>query len=566
MEKAIRNWLPLCVIATAAVVAITTSTDFSQDLGRHLKLGELILSTGVIPAVNLFSYTNTDFPFANHHWLAEVLFYLSTSVFGVMSLAILKVVTSTASIALALKSAKAKAGLTVSCFVALLYLPLLLERLDIRPELFGYVYFSSIAHLLFFQKNEKLRYAVVPIMALWINTHISFVFGIFLFAVYILSNLRFLKGNAMLLASTLLAMIFNPHGIGGITYPFRIFGNYGYTIVENQNIFFLNSFSLNPFIRYFFILSPIAFISILILVARRNYALSFILLVFFLLPVWQIRHLPFFVLAAIPCIAVALQEVVGEIIIHLKGSMLKQVGIASVCLLFIGLVLASFSSLPYLVFDRQKTFGLGFEEPQKEAAQFVLRHRLQGNIFNNFDIGGYAIYRLYPTYKVYIDNRPEAYPSTFIQEEYIKLQEDESLRKRVFAKRKIHTVFFSHTDMTPWGSAFIQSILKDPNWKMVYLNESVIILSDKTDLPDIRNDRAYLQKLIDKQTSHIALLGLSSLYFTLSQPELAGQVLTEARKTNPLSCALIRDQVSRTANTPYFYQAQALRSKSWWCY
>ena len=57
------------------------------------ELEELKSKTHAIPSINLFSYTFPSFPFINHHWLSEVIFYLSFALHP-YSLIILKVLLS----------------------------------------------------------------------------------------------------------------------------------------------------------------------------------------------------------------------------------------------------------------------------------------------------------------------------------------------------------------------------------------------------------------------------------------------------------------------------------------
>src|ERR1700733_10526888 len=64
---------------------------FGQDLGMHLKLGEIIWQTQIVPKINLVSYTNPTFPFINHHWLFEVLVYLGSISIGLQSLLVIKI-------------------------------------------------------------------------------------------------------------------------------------------------------------------------------------------------------------------------------------------------------------------------------------------------------------------------------------------------------------------------------------------------------------------------------------------------------------------------------------------
>lgn len=54
----------------------------TQDLGRHLKLGEIIWQTKSVPAINLFSYTEPSHLFVNSHWLSEIVFYFIYRIFS----------------------------------------------------------------------------------------------------------------------------------------------------------------------------------------------------------------------------------------------------------------------------------------------------------------------------------------------------------------------------------------------------------------------------------------------------------------------------------------------------
>ena len=66
-------------------------SDYSldQDLGRHIKLGEIIFQNGV-PRTNQFSYTFPDFSFINHHYLFEIFVFKGQEIIGLQNLLILK--------------------------------------------------------------------------------------------------------------------------------------------------------------------------------------------------------------------------------------------------------------------------------------------------------------------------------------------------------------------------------------------------------------------------------------------------------------------------------------------
>ena len=74
-----------------AVFLVHNFDSIGQDIGRHLKTGEIIWQTKSVPTTNLFSFTEPDFPFTNHHWLSEVIFYGIFSLGGFTGLILLKV-------------------------------------------------------------------------------------------------------------------------------------------------------------------------------------------------------------------------------------------------------------------------------------------------------------------------------------------------------------------------------------------------------------------------------------------------------------------------------------------
>lgn len=530
MEKAIKKYSVYFALFFLFCLSFSTSTDFSQDLGRHLKLGEIILQIRRIPNVNLFSYTNTTFPFINHHWLAEVIYFLLKRMLGLFSLQILKIVLIFFAGLVSIKSALTKGSRLIVFLTSLFLFPLLLDRLDIRPELFGFLFFALLLYILFFQENRKLYYFVPFILLLWVNIHITFIFGL---------GLVFLKRNRFLLFS-LLVLLLNPHGLAGILYPINIWKNYGYTIVENQNLFFLKSVILSPLIQYFLLSIPFIFIALFILLARKKYTFFIILLTFFILPFWQIRHIPFFVLAAIPTVSYAFSLVLFSAKTNKRFEKSRNIIYAVFILLCILFSTAFIFNTYYQVFDKGKSFGVGFDEQQKKATDFVLKSKLKGRIFNNFDIGGYVIYRLFPTYKVFVDNRPEAYPADFFQKVYIPLQENNDLREKIFRQYDIHTIFFSHTDMTPWGRTFMEQILKESKWKMVYLDDSIVILTDETKYLDIRSDERYIVQLVSSQDNYLSLLRLTSILSVMGKNDLSRKAFIKAQNLNPSSCSIQR--------------------------
>ncbi|PIY71855.1 hypothetical protein COY87_04010 [Candidatus Roizmanbacteria bacterium CG_4_10_14_0_8_um_filter_33_9] len=364
-------------------------------------------------------------------------------------------------------------------------------------------------------------------------------------------------------------VLINPNGINGALYPLRIFSNYGYPIVENQNVFFLSERISNHLVTYFFIISPVIIITIFYLIFRRKILESLLLTGMFSFSVFQIRHFPFLVLTVIPFASWMIHSL--YFYIH---KLFKKINLTSyrnsIILLFLFII--SFLSFFFFdnsysnTFDSDKRFGFGFEENEKEATDFILKHNLKGNVFNNFDIGGYLVYRFYPKYQLFIDNRPEAYPSDFVQNIYIHMQEKIDLQNSIFKKYDIKTVVFSHTDQTPWAQQFISRISQDNNWKLVFLNSRIIIFTQNTKLPDLRDNRLFFKKSIDKENSYLNLLRFSGIFNSLHIDDLANYAFKKAEKLGIDSCSIKRNIVMQMKNSIYFSQVDNYKRSSFWCF
>ena len=465
----------------------------TQDLGRHLLTGEIIVKTGDVPKTNLFSYTYPNFPFINHHWLSEVVYFTLFQKIGFNGLLVLNTIIAILSFGLVFSKVFKRVGRIPLLFCSLLYIPILFERTDLRPEFFSFL-FLSLFILILYKLREKftpLIFLLPFIELLWVNTHIYFQIGIiitiFLFLDYLLLRKLKINKQTLILGSVLilttLVTLMNPNGLKGALYPFSVFQNYGYSIEENQNIFFLWSLIHKQSILFFFITIPILFVS-LISNFKRVLLIDWCISIFFtVLAVLSIRNFPLFVFATFIPFTKALSNIKFSLPKHVK----------TIFLIFL-LGLAVFEAQQ--IYTR-RGFGFGIEKGAKDAADFFVKENLKGPIFNNFDIGSYLDYRLYPKEKVFVDGRPEAYPSSFFQNDYIPMQMDENKFELEDKKYKFNTIFFSHTDQTPWAEKFLKQITQNKKWNTVYIDDYVVILTKNTNIkPIIKTDYSDTGSLI----------------------------------------------------------------------
>jgi hypothetical protein len=111
------------------------------------------------------------------------------------------------------------------------------------------------------------------------------------------------------------------------------------------------------------------------------------------------------------------------------------------------------------------------------CGKFLRKHKVGGPIFNNYDIGSYLIWHLYPDYRVYVDNRPEAYPVAFFRDEYEVIQSDttDQTWQRNLNKYGFNAIVFYRHDMTTWGQPFLVRRVTDPEWAPVFIDEMTIV-------------------------------------------------------------------------------------------
>jgi hypothetical protein len=474
--------LPLLVLLIGFFHPITA---YSQDLGRHLLTGQIILKTLSIPSTNLFSYTYPTFPFINHHWGSEVIFYLTKTISGDLGLFILSLlVIGTACTVIFLYCAKRASVLTL-VFLAILYLRVLFERTDLRPELFSFLILSVMVTILYTYREHstKFIFLLIPLQLLWANFHIYFPIGILISLLFVIDEVithrkKPLTSHTKILLFVFIAMggvtLLNPHFLEGALYPLRVFQNYGYTIEENQTPFFLQSLGFSkPTFLYLEISVVLLFTSFFLSWKKTSIVDWLISIVFTIIAFSAVRNFPLFVFATFIPASLAFSRALEPVLKWVKNK--PPIYFLTLCFGLIGFFVWQVKSVQSII-----PTGYRVDEQGKKALDFVINNHIQGPIFNNFDIGSYIEYRLYPTQKVFIDGRPEAYPASFIQDTYIKMQEDPALFNKVADKYHFNSIIFSHTDQTPWAEQFLKDIIQNPDWTPVYLDSTMLILTRKS--------------------------------------------------------------------------------------
>lgn len=505
-SKYIKILIGICVFSVLGLLLVHNLTSINQDIGRHIKIGEIIWQTKSIPKTNLISFTATDFPFINHHWLSELVFLGLFNLVGLKGLIVLKVILGIVSFLLIFLTAqkilynqKDKLSFLrflILCLSFLFFVFIFIERTEVRPEIFSFLIFAiylSVLLLVKYQNRYKLLWILPIIQLFWVNLHIYFFIGpllfVFLFADHLITNRRnedFKKRTKFLLligALIAVATLINPNGFSGAFYPLSVFKQYGYDVAENKSPFFVEKFGGSQAIDVFKVSIVFVLLSFVLIIKRFKKKIFEFLTAGFLLfaAVKMLRNFSIYSLGLFPLVGMNLSLFVDSMFGKREVGKKFKVGLI---LLITGLICLSLifdyqivSNKFYLSTNSQKTFGLSVSSGAQGGVDFVKDNNIGGQMFNNFDVGSYLVWKLYPEQKVFVDGRPEAYPVSFFSEIYKPMQE--SIEKWGYYSKlyNINYVFFDHRDSTPWAKQFFQNIILNKDWPMVYLDDySVIFL------------------------------------------------------------------------------------------
>lgn len=481
-----------CLVAVLYVSFLAHRIDLTvADLGRHLTNGKMLLEQGIIPATNFYSYTMPDAPAINHHWGSGLLFFLAWKAGGFTAVHLLFIAVSAATLAVFFGVAAAAAGPGPAAVITALAVPLLAERTEVRPEAFSYLCAALFFLILLrYEKAGRRRaLAILPfIEILWVNTHIYFFLGPVLVAAFLAGGVvrrpfdwsRVVPLGYAFLATAAAAFI-NPFGAKGAFAPFTIFQNYGYRVAENQPVWFVETLMRNPNFTIFkvlFLLLAASFIARLWIARRSRASVSLALIgAMVSASAWlATRNFALFGFFFVPIVAMNLAAC-SESVLAAR----RRVLAAAAATLVLFLMAPAFFGQWQRYFPYWKEAGLGLERGNGDAAAFFLAQDVHGPIFNNYDIGGYLIWRLFPKERVFVDNRPEAYTEEFFRTIYIPTQEREDAWQRAIGRWQFNVIFFSHRDMTPWAQQFLVARVHDPAWAPVYADRYAIIFLRRND-------------------------------------------------------------------------------------
>lgn len=409
------RWVWIVAIALAAALPYALKISADHDLWWHVRTGQLILEEHALPATDPFSFTASESAWTNHEWLSDVILATAYARGGDRALSVLRTTLLVA--VLAALAALLWRRLPHPLFVLaglLLVTPLIRIFVNLRPH--GYTYLFTLLLLWILEagrQRQRLLWLIPPLMALWTNLHGGFVLGVGILTVVLGTRWLGLDDDATrpdagersrmlsVYGLGLLAPVINPYGFGLLTYLSRELGADHSLILEWRGIWNFPEHRL-----HFLLLCALPIVALAL--ARRPRALAPIaLLGVSAVATWV--HGRFLILLVIFSCLVTFSAVAALLRRYprlwngtLLGRLRERRWAWALCAIpLIGAV------LQVSVDIGKKGLRLQIDPwgVPVEACEFLRRHDLGPNLLLRFDWGGYAIWHLYPQYKVSGDGR-----------------------------------------------------------------------------------------------------------------------------------------------------------------
>lgn len=222
------------------LAVLTVRARFSDpDMWWHLRTGQVIWTTHVIPTADLFSYTTGHHASVPHEWLSQVTVYGAYHFGGYTGLMLWFCIMSSLLLVCGYLLCSLYCGNAKVAFVGALLIWLFSTvGMAVRPQLIGYTLLTLELLVLHLgrSRNPRWFFLLPPMFALWVNCHGSFFLGLVvattvLFSAYFdfqmggLVAPRWEPRARNLLAGVLLlsaaALFLNPVGYKQLLYPIQ---------------------------------------------------------------------------------------------------------------------------------------------------------------------------------------------------------------------------------------------------------------------------------------------------------------------------------------------------------
>jgi hypothetical protein len=413
----------LALLLTPLLVAIFSQplralTD--SDYWWHVRTGQMIFETGAVPRVDPYSHTMGGQPWVTHEWLTELLMYLVERDLGYVGNAVVfGLIGAITWLAVYATCRRWGVGEVGAAILMMWGQAMAIPSIGVRPQMLTALFLATYVLLitLYLQGHRRALWPLPVLMIVWVNLHGGYVIGLVLLGLTMVGaalGRRFgqpapdIRPLMVIGVLTGAGTLVNPHGLEALAYPFSYAG------ASNASMRFVAEWQSPNFHDPSFLIFAASLLLGVAIGVRRHPAGPVAVIwtvVFALMALQSIRHIALYAVVVMPLLGARLQAEVPGV-----GQPLSEWRRPGLLALASPLILAVI--LAGLVLqDQRQGLQLGWEPRSTGypagAVAYLRENNPPGNLFNDYDFGGYLIRELYPERLVFIDGRVDVYGDGF---------------------------------------------------------------------------------------------------------------------------------------------------------
>lgn len=465
--------LLLCVISMAA----RPFEIRDADVFWHLASGRWIFAHG-IPRVDPFSCTALDRPWVDHEWLFQVLLRATQLGGGAVLMFFLKgILYTSAFVLLAWSALRRELPAPAVLFAVIFCLFAAIPFSEYRPLMLS-ICFLALTLILCTRLADGARaplYLLPILFCVWANVHATFMIGLLAlmaFAIFDILNASKLWRWGMVLALCMLATCINPYGPRVWAVPWKVAGS---------QLFMSANQEWRPPDASAEFWGAYVLAAALLLVAWQRALWSPQLLFALLLGILVCRSrriIPYFAIASVLPLAAGIDALLVRV--RIRTSYL-----VSFLVLLLALGVAWASKLVWLNETTIRTSdGLAFLDGAfpNSCAETLKRAAPGGNVFNDYNHGGYLHYTVGPNWKVFVDGRNELFGDS-ITMAYNEAALAHGNWRDILVQYKVSAVLASYDMAINETNIALELSSNSANWLLADFDDAGMLFFRRSDLP-----------------------------------------------------------------------------------
>lgn len=496
-----------------AIFLLSITENYSSDLWFHIKSGEIIAQMGIIHH-DVFSFTASNREWFPYEWLFQVIVFYFKQLFGLESIKYL--IATVVIVMMIILYTFLRRIFSLNKILALslifVFFVSIFEFITQRPQVFAYTFLIINLFLIlwYFFKDKNLLWLSFPITLMWANLHGSIFLSVYLFLGYtFVSLINFYifkqkswsnKSKTLAIYTVITAVLTVLPPLGTLQYRLL------WKFFENRWLIthFIDEWtplSVSPALFIIYSLEAVVVLIAFIIVVLRQKKLKEIfwvipLLVWLITPYTAYRNLVLAYLSLIITFGWSLSKIK-----FLSYENFRQQTTFVKTVLFTVLIFLIAIHIWILTLKRVSDPLLVYF-PTK-AVQFIKDYNLTGNMFNEYNFGGFLLYHLYPR-KVYIDGRTDLYLCCELKDlvdlaskKRLQDQDFKNILDQLWNKNSISFILL-HTEKHVVVRKIARILQDDPNWNLVFWDDVSQIFVKK----DGKNDQIIKQFAVQAATPY----------------------------------------------------------------